>query len=155
MAHGSSWKRLGDGSLLTQDADDGLGHIVPFDVYLKVFSTLVVLTVVTVIVAQYDFVELNVVVALSIASVKALLVAMFFMHLKFEGKTVVMYAIYPLVLLCLLVGGTVADHMDRTEPLPANEIMHPTKFKPFIPTLHGEGAGHGEAGGQAEGTGHH
>lgn len=155
-SHGSGWKRLGDGSLLTQDADEGLGHIVPFDVYLKVLATLLVLTIVTVFVAQFDFGSLNVVVALTIASVKALLVAMFFMHLKFEGKTILMYAIYPIILLFLLVGGTVADHMDRTEPLPAHEIMKSTKFKPYIPPHDGHGAhdahgGHADHGPKGEG----
>ena len=60
-----------------------------------------------------------------------------------EGKTVVMYAIYPLVLLLLLIGGTLGDHMDRTEPLPAKEILHSTKRIPVVPEIHGD-AQHGD-----------
>lgn len=155
-AHGSSWKPLGDGSLTTQDADEGLGHIVPISVFNKVFATLLVLTGVTVLVAQYDFGSLNVIVAVLIASIKAGLVATFFMHLKFEGKTVLMYAFYPLVILFLLIGGTVGDVMDREVVLPSNSSLRVAPPKITIPPLHGshaEGA-HGEAAHGASGSAH-
>ena len=118
MAHGH-WKRLGDGSLLTEDADEGLGHIVPLKTYITILCTLLGLTVFTVAIAQVDFGEMNAVVALLVASVKALLVASFFMHLKFEGKLIIMFAIYPLVLLFLFVGSNVADERIRERVYPS------------------------------------
>ena len=128
MAHGH-WKRLGDGSLLTEDADEGLGHIQPIGVYAKVLGALLVLTILTVWVAQYDFGHMNAVVALAVASVKALMVAMFFMHLKFEGKWIIMYAIYPIVLLVLLIGGTFLDEHDRDKVYP--KVMTPKMIEPL------------------------
>ncbi len=119
MHHGT-WKRLGDGTLLTQDADEGLGHIVPKKVYMNILLTLMFLTIVTVAASRWDFGAWNTVIAMVIASVKALLVALFFMHLKFEGKVVIMYAIYPLILLFLLIGGTVRDVEKREHPVPSN-----------------------------------
>lgn len=153
MAHGGHWKRLGDGSLLTEDAEEGLGHVLPVATYMKIYFTLLVLTVVTVGAAQVDFGALNTVIALAIASVKALLVAMFFMHLKFENKTILMYCIYPLLLLAILIGGTTGDMLDRTEPLPARTALQPEKRELYVPPLHGsdhgdghDAAGHGVAG---------
>ena len=57
--------------------------------YLTVFGTLLVLTLVTVAVSYLDLpVVPTVIVAVSIASLKASLVAMFFMHLKGERPVV-------------------------------------------------------------------
>lgn len=59
--------------------------MIPFDVYIKVFLALIVLTVITVLAAQVDFGALNAVVAFGIASVKAGLVLAIFMHLKYDN----------------------------------------------------------------------
>ena len=68
---------------------NGLEHPVPVRGYLAVFATLLVLTVVTVGVASLNLSEgTTVLVAVSIATIKATLVAMFFMHLKGEKPMV-------------------------------------------------------------------
>ena len=61
-------------------------HVIPKSVLLKVFLSLVALTVITVLVAQVDLGVLNVPVALAIAGVKASLVVIFFMALKYDKK---------------------------------------------------------------------
>ena len=61
-------------------------HIVPFNIYIKVLCTLLVLTVLTVSVAQMDFGMFNALIAMVIATVKAVLVLLFFMHLKYDNK---------------------------------------------------------------------
>lgn len=64
-------------------------HSVPVRGYLSVFAALLVLTVITVAVASLDLTEsATVAVAVTIATVKATLVAMFFMHLKGERPMV-------------------------------------------------------------------
>ena len=40
--HGT-WKRLGDGSLPTEEQDEGLGHIVPVSTYNAVFLSLLLM----------------------------------------------------------------------------------------------------------------
>ena len=55
------------------------------------------LTVVTVLVSYVNLGLMNVVVALLIASVKASLVALFFMHLKSEDRLVWGFALVPIV----------------------------------------------------------
>ena len=74
-------------------------HTVNVRGYLMVFATLMVLTVVTVAVASLNLSEgTTVLVAVSIATVKATLVAMFFMHLKGEKPMV----FWPLGLTAML-----------------------------------------------------
>ncbi len=50
-------------------------------IYRKVLGTLLALTVITVLAAGVNFGAMNAVIALAIATVKATLVALFFMHL--------------------------------------------------------------------------
>ena len=79
--------------------------------YFAIFGTLVVLTIVTVAVA-FVHVEnelIKVLIALAIASVKAGCVALFFMHLKFEGKLIYVIFIVPLLLCVLLIVALIPD----------------------------------------------
>lgn len=76
----------GGGAAASHSDAHGAGehHIIPLSVYLRVIAILFVLTGITVLVAQFDFGEWNTVIAFAIASVKALLVLAFFMHLKYD-----------------------------------------------------------------------
>lgn len=60
-------------------------HVIPMKVYLTVFGTLLVMTLVTVWVATHDFGIMNTPVALLIATFKASLVLAYFMHLKYDN----------------------------------------------------------------------
>ena len=65
--------------------DSGSHHfIAPLGVYLGTFGALIVLTVATVAVTYIDLGQLNIVIALTIAVIKASLVVLFFMGLAFE-----------------------------------------------------------------------
>jgi len=80
---------------------------------IAVFAALLLLTVVTVLVSYVDLGLLNVVVALLIASAKASLVALFFMHLKGESRLVWGFALVPILFLALILLGTLTDTMLR------------------------------------------
>jgi cytochrome c oxidase subunit 4 len=97
---------------------NGLGHILPFNVYVSVFVALIVLTIVTVAASQVDFGSMNVVIALLIASVKAMLVALFFMHLKYENPVTWLYAAFPLIILAIMLAGLFIDNPYRALPNP-------------------------------------
>lgn len=86
------------------------GHALPFALYIKVFVALVVLTIITVGVSRIDFGAMNIVVAMVVASIKALIVALFFMHLKYEDKVTWTFAAFPLILLFILIGGVFIDN---------------------------------------------
>ena len=61
-------------------------HTVSFKTYLLVLISLLILTVITVGVAQIDFGSLNTFFAMLIATFKAALVLLYFMHLKYDDK---------------------------------------------------------------------
>ncbi len=110
----------------SEEAHDHLGHIVPFRVYLNVFIALIVLTIITVITAKFvDLGVFNIVLAMIIASAKALVVALFFMHLKFEDAITWLYALFPVALLLIMMAGIFIDNPLRTvvEPVQVNDPL--------------------------------
>jgi cytochrome c oxidase subunit 4 len=88
-------------------------HATGFGMYVAVWAGLLLLTGATVAISYLDLGLLNVVVALLIASAKASLVALFFMHLKFEDKLVWTFALAPIFFLALIIGGTLSDTLFR------------------------------------------
>ena len=94
-------------------------HAVPVRGYLAVFGTLLVLTLLTVAVASLDLSEsMHVLFAVSIATIKAGLVVMFFMHLKGE-KPMVFWPLgltaFLFVFLLAFVLWTERDHLFGTK----------------------------------------
>jgi cytochrome c oxidase subunit 4 len=81
--------------------------------YIVVWGALIVLTTATVAVSYVHLGLMNVVVALLVASVKASLVALFFMHLRYENRLVWAFALTPLFFLVLIVAGTLSDTLFR------------------------------------------
>jgi cytochrome c oxidase subunit 4 len=70
-------------------SDNGDGavhvHIASTRFYLGIFAALICLTVATVKVSYYDFGQANIIIAILIATMKASLVAAFFMHLRHDS----------------------------------------------------------------------
>lgn len=85
------------------------GHILSTGFLTAVLGALLVLTVVTVWAAQIDFGMFKVVVALSIATVKALVVIMFFMHLKYEDRFIKLIVFICFLMLAIFIGMTFLD----------------------------------------------
>jgi cytochrome c oxidase subunit 4 len=81
--------------------------------YIVVWGALIVLTAATVAVSYVHLGMMNVFVALLIASAKASLVALFFMHLRYENRLVWGFALAPLFFLVLIVVGTLSDTLFR------------------------------------------
>jgi cytochrome c oxidase subunit IV len=91
------------------------GHTVPMPHhkvnYVAIFGLLVALTVVTVVVAFVHIRSelIKVLVALTIAAIKAAFVALYFMHLKFEGKLIYLILLIPVFLCIVLVIALIPD----------------------------------------------
>lgn len=79
--------------------------------YFAIFAALIVLTVITVAIAfkRFESEVINVLLALLVASIKATFVAVYFMHLKFEGKLIYLIFIVPLILCVILVMALIPD----------------------------------------------
>jgi cytochrome c oxidase subunit 4 len=82
-------------------------------VYFAVFAALLLLTGLTAAVAYVNLGDFNVVAALTIAVVKALLVATFFMHLRGGSRLLWLYAGAGVLWLMLLMALTLNDAFTR------------------------------------------
>jgi cytochrome c oxidase subunit IV len=75
-------------------------HIVSDKKNILIWVDLLILTFITVEIAQFDFKALTVLIALAVATIKTVLVGYFFMHLKFENrffKTMVFICLFVLI----------------------------------------------------------
>jgi cytochrome c oxidase subunit 4 len=88
-------------------------HITPIKTYITIAALLMILTAVTVTVSFIDLGPYNVSVALLIASVKALLVAFFFMHLFYDNKLYLIIFAMALLFLTIFLTLTMFDTSTR------------------------------------------
>lgn len=89
-------------------------HIVPFKVNLKTFIALIILTIVTVYTAKYvDIGVFNLPLAMLIASAKATVVLLWFMHLKYDGNANRAIILSTLAFLLLFIGFAASDIFTR------------------------------------------
>ncbi|EGY27156.1 caa(3)-type oxidase, subunit IV family protein [Desulfovibrio sp. A2] len=84
-------------------------HAVPLRINLLVWAALMALTAITVGVTSFDFGFLNVVVALTVATTKAGLVILWFMHLRYEGRVIRLMVFTAFVILAIAIGFTFFD----------------------------------------------
>jgi cytochrome c oxidase subunit 4 len=88
-------------------------HVVPLRTYLAVFGALMIGTAITVAVAFLDLGLFNNVVMLSIAVVKATLVILFFMHVKYGTRLIPLVVGSGVFFLIVLFAITMSDYMSR------------------------------------------
>ena len=88
-------------------------HVSPLKIYFAVFAALMVLTTVTILVAYVDLGEMNKVVALGIASFKATLVVLYFMHVKYASRMTKLIVVSGFFFLMILLTLTMADYGSR------------------------------------------
>jgi cytochrome c oxidase subunit 4 len=88
-------------------------HIVPRRTYYLIFATLMVLTAVTVAVAYFDLGFLNTIVAMSIASLKAGLIILYFMHARYGNRLIWVFVICGVLWLGVLLALLMSDYASR------------------------------------------
>jgi cytochrome c oxidase subunit IV len=82
--------------------------------YLVIWACLLVLTAITVTTASLDFGRVAVLVALAVASVKSVLVLLYFMHLRYERRRLIRLIVpIALVVLAIFIGLTYSDVLTR------------------------------------------
>jgi cytochrome c oxidase subunit 4 len=86
----------------------------PLRTYYLVYGALLVLLVLTVAVAQFHLGAIGVVVALLIALAKAILVLLYFMHLRFSSRLTWVFAGAGFMWLLILFAGVIADYLSRS-----------------------------------------
>src|SRR3954469_7983738 len=95
-------------------------HVVPVRIYLVVFAALTVLTITTYCAATIDMeavfnthLPLNSVVALTIAVTKAVLVILFFMHVKYSSRMTKVVVVAGFFWLGIMLTITMSDYLFR------------------------------------------
>jgi cytochrome c oxidase subunit IV len=96
-------------------------HIVSRTVYFVIFGALMVFTALTVGAAFVDldniFHGANTVVALTIAVIKATLVVLYFMHVRYSSRLIWVIVVSGIFWLAIMFVFTVSDYMTRPNGL--------------------------------------
>ena len=92
-------------------------HVVSRGIYFAVFSALMICTFLTVLAATIDlnqyFSGLNIIVALVIATFKASLVVLYFMHLRYSPKRTQLVIAASVFWLAIMLLMTMSDYVSR------------------------------------------
>ena len=90
-------------------------HIVPVKIYVTIFLALLVGTALTVVAAFFDFPwKFNTIIALTIASAKATLVVLYFMHVRYSPRLVWVIVASALFWMGILFAFTFSDYLSRS-----------------------------------------
>jgi cytochrome c oxidase subunit 4 len=89
-------------------------HIVSVRIYITIFLALLLGTALTVAAAFFDFPwRLNTIVALTIATAKATLVVLYFMHVRYSARLVWVIVASALFWMAILFAFTFSDYFTR------------------------------------------
>jgi len=88
-------------------------HITPVSTYIATFVSLLILTGLTYLVAIHDFGMLNTPIALAVAFLKASLVVIYFMGLRYNTPLTKVTAVAGFFWLIIMFGITLSDYLTR------------------------------------------
>lgn len=88
-------------------------HVAPISLYLTIFGALIVGTLLTVVVAKFDLGPFNNIVMLTVAVAKALLVILYFMHVRWSSRLTWVVAASGFFWLLIMFTLTMQDYMTR------------------------------------------
>ncbi|QDU41180.1 hypothetical protein Mal4_55450 [Maioricimonas rarisocia] len=86
-----------------------IAHVMPLKVLFTIFGALIFFTILTVALAQLDLGQYEIIVTMVIATIKASLVAVYFMHLRYDNPFNAVVFVFSLVFVALFLGFTLAD----------------------------------------------
>jgi cytochrome c oxidase subunit 4 len=85
----------------------------PVRVYILVYIALLLLMVLTVVVAEFHLGSMGILVAFTIAAIKAVLVLLYFMHLRYSSRLTWLFAGAGFAWLLILFGLMMTDYISR------------------------------------------
>ena len=107
-----------------EETHDPGHHIVPVKTYVIVILSLMVLLIITLGAAAIDFsamapgnpffAALNIIIAMTIAVIKAVLIILYFMHVRYSSKLVWVFAGAAFYWVVILFVMTLTDYMSRS-----------------------------------------
>ena len=92
-------------------------HIVSPKVYFAIFAALMIGTALTVWAAFQNFGKFNIVIALSIATIKATLVVLYFMHARYSLKRTQLVIVCSVFWLAIMLALTLTDYDTRSHEM--------------------------------------
>jgi cytochrome c oxidase subunit IV len=92
-------------------------HIVSPKIYFAIFAALLLFTGITVWAAFQNFGKLNIVIALGIATIKATLVVLYFMHARYSPKRTQLVIVCSIFWLAIMLVLTLADYRTRSHEM--------------------------------------
>ena len=88
-------------------------HVSPLSTYITIFGALMVLSAITVAAAFVNLGALNPIVAMLIAGIKATLVILYFLHVKFSSRLVKITVVLSLFFVAILFAETLMDYATK------------------------------------------
>ncbi|MDP7070672.1 MAG: cytochrome C oxidase subunit IV family protein [Phycisphaerales bacterium] len=138
---------------MSSNDHDSVGHIVPIKMLVGTCLALLFLTAVTVWVSKLDFVELrmgemNIVVAMGVAVVKCTVVALIFMHLRWDRSFIGFIFVSSILFVGVFIGFSLLDTSEyQPAIIPGDTPQIQQKLDALEATLAAEAQGdHGTAG---------
>jgi cytochrome c oxidase subunit IV len=103
-------------------------HIVSPKIYFAIFAALMIGTALTVWAAFQNFHQFNIVIALGIATIKATLVILYFMHARYSPKRTQLVIVCSVFWLAIMLGLTLSDYNTRSHETQPGEgrLIHPS-----------------------------
>jgi len=89
-------------------------HIVSPKIYIVIFASLMLGTSITVWAAFQNFGKFNIVIALVIATIKATLVVLYFMHARYSPKRTQLVIVCSVFWLAIMLALTLSDYATRS-----------------------------------------
>ena len=90
-------------------------HIVSPVVYIVIFVSLMLGTGITIWAAFQNFGKFNIVIALAIATIKATLVILYFMHARYSAKRTQLVIVCSVFWLAIMLALTLSDYTTRPQ----------------------------------------
>ena len=111
-------------------AHGGVGHVAPRRALIGTCLALLVLTWITVTVSYVDLGELNIWIALAVAAVKGSLVALFFMHLRWDRPFNAIVFCVALAFVALFIALAMTDTSEyQSDVIPGDAPAVQTKLQ--------------------------
>jgi cytochrome c oxidase subunit IV len=103
-------------------------HIVSPKIYIFIFASLMLGTGITVWAAFQNFRQYNIVIALAIATIKATLVVLYFMHARYSPHRTQLVIVCSVFWLAIMLGLTLSDYDTRPHEMQPGEgrLVQPT-----------------------------
>lgn len=98
---------------MEQHAQEHKNHVVPVRVYITIFLMLMIFTALTVFASFKDFGPGNTIIAVSIAMIKASLVVLYFMHVRYNDNVVRIAVFTGFLWLGVMIVLTLSDYIAR------------------------------------------